>query len=375
MKPSDPLAHLEAALSQLEAAGLLRTPPRPLKSDARAPSFCTNDYLGLARELPVVAASGAGASRLIAGEHAEHALLEKAVAQWVGLPAALVFASGYAANLGTVAALAGPGDRVISDALNHASLIDGIRLSGADVVIVPHLDTVAVANELARPIVGRSWVVTESYFSMDADGPDLSRLRAICDVAGAALMVDEAHALGMLGPDGRGLCAESGVRPDVLVGTFGKSFGAGGAFVAGSETLIRWLWNRARSFVFSTGLSPAIAATATANLTRAHQDPSLRQRTLANADRLRAGLQASGVTPLGTGHVVPWVLGPAEQAFRVARAIQDRGFHVVAVRPPTVPQGTSRIRMAVTALHTFEQIDDLLSAIQEVLACEVRSSS
>jgi 8-amino-7-oxononanoate synthase len=374
VKHSDPLAHLQAALGELEAAGLLRTPPRPMARDG-APSFCTNDYLGLASEPAAVEVGGAGASRLIAGEHDQHAALEREVSEWLGLQSALLFSSGYAANLGALSALARPGDRIVSDALNHASIIDGARLSGAEVVVVAHTSTEAVAEVLARPCQGRTWVVTESYFSMDADGPDLARLRSLCDSSGAALFVDEAHALGVFGPDGRGLCAAVGVRPDVLVGTFGKSFGASAAFVAGSDTLRSWLWNRARSFVFSTGISPVVAATARANLARSQQDPSRRERVLANATRLRDGLSRLGIVAKGHGPIVPWVVGAPDEAMLLAKTIQARGHHVVAVRPPTVPVGTSRLRLAVTARHTPEQIDALLDAIREALACLPHSSS
>ncbi len=180
----------------------------------------------------------------------------------MGLPSSLVFSSGYAANVGLMSSLPRPGDLVVSDALNHASIIDGIRLSKCRVAVVPHLDVGAVETALRDRGAGRAFVVTESYFSMDADSPDLGALRALCDRHGAALVVDEAHAVGVLGPGGAGLCAEQGVVPDALVGTFGKAFGAAGAFVAGCEALTRWLWNSARSFVISTGMSPVVAAAA-----------------------------------------------------------------------------------------------------------------
>ncbi len=360
-----PLAHLRAALDDLQARNLLRTPPAPLP--AGAASFCTNDYLGLASTQAGLAASGAGASRLIAGEREVHARLERTVAGWLGLPAALLFSSGYAANVGTLGALARTGDLIVSDALNHASLIDGARLSGAHIVVTKHTDLNEVRGALARRGDRRAWVVTESYFSMDADGPDLRALREICDASDAALFVDEAHALGVFGPDGSGLCAEAGVQADVLVGTFGKAFGVSGAFVAGSETLRSWLWNRARSFVFSTGVSPVLALAALTNFERARREPQLRSRVLENAKRLRAGLRELGLAPLGEGPIVPWLVGAPEEAERVAVAIRARGHHVVAVRPPTVPHGTSRLRLVVTASHTHDQIDSLLEAVAAVL--------
>jgi 8-amino-7-oxononanoate synthase len=360
------LAFLEEALDRARREDLLRE--RGPAGDPPAVSFCSNDYLGLAQTPAPGAASGAGASRLVGGDRAVHAELEAAAAQLVGHPSALVFTSGYAANLGALSALAGPGDLVVSDALNHASIIDGARLSRARVEVVPHLDVGAVARALDGRRERRAFVVTESYFSMDADSPDLPALRALCDRAGAALVVDEAHALGVLGPDGRGLCAEAGVAADVLVGTFGKAFGAGGAFVAGCEAVTRWLWNRARSFVFSTGLSPAVAVAALAGLRRATDDRQRRHQVLGASVQLRQGLAALGLHVLGTGHIVPWVLGDAAAAMRTAAALRDRGLDVRAIRPPSVPPGTARLRLTVTAAHRSADIEHALRLIGEVAA-------
>jgi 8-amino-7-oxononanoate synthase len=203
---------------------------------------------------------------------------------------------------------------------------------------------------------------------MDADSPDLADLRRICDAHGAALVVDEAHALGVLGPDGRGLCARAGVRPDALVGTFGKAFGAAGAFVAGCPTLAAWLWNRARPFVFSTGLSPAVAAAALAGIHAAKEEPGRRERVLAAAARLRVSLQRCGVRPLGEGPIIPWVVGDAARALRIAHALADRGIDARAIRPPSVPAGSARIRFTVTAAHSDGDIDRAARAIAEILA-------
>jgi 8-amino-7-oxononanoate synthase len=346
---------------------------RPRKPPARASiSFCSNDYLGLAARSAAHAAAGAGASRLVSGERAEHVELEREVAAWLGLPAALAFTSGYAANVGMISALARPGDLIVSDCLNHASIIDGARLSRAEIAVVPHLDTRAVADALGRRGDRRAWVVTESYFSMDADAPDLRALRALCDDAGAALIVDEAHALGVLGPDGRGLCAEAGVRPDVLVGTFGKAFGAAGAFVAGSESLALWLWNRARSFVFSTGMSPVVARAALDGIRAARAEPARRARALAAAVKMRGGLRELGVDAWGFGHIVPWVVGSPERACTIAEQLRTAGVDVAAIRPPSVPTGTARLRLTVTADHAPDDIARALQAIGEVLSCSPR---
>jgi 8-amino-7-oxononanoate synthase len=362
-----PLAFLEAELAALDAAGLRRRAPPPLDEPAR--SFCSNDYLGLAGRVPAAAgaSSGAGASRLIAGERAAHRTMEEAFARWLGVEACLAFSSGYAANVGTLAALAGPDDLIVSDALNHASLIDGARLSRARVIVTQHNDVDAVARALSTRKEKRAWVVVESYYSMDADGPDLRGLRRLCTASGAALYVDEAHALGVLGPDGRGRSAAADVLPDVLVGTMGKAFGSQGAFVAGPRVLRDWLWNRARSFVFSTGIAPVCAIAARDALDEIIRRPELRAHVTAMAERLRRGLASLDLPILGFGHVVPVVLGSTDNAMRLSAALADEGVVIPAIRPPTVADGTARLRLTVTARHDAEAIDALLRAFARAL--------
>ena len=373
---SDPLAHLVTMLAQLESEGLRRRPAAAVEPGEL--SFCSNDYLGLASRPAPPAPSGSGASRLIAGEREEHRRLERAFATWLGVEDTLAFSSGYAANVGALAALAGAGDLIVSDALNHASLIDGARLSRARVVVAPHGDTDAIARALDERTEARAWVVVESYFSMDADGPDLAALRALCDARGAALYVDEAHALGVLGPGGRGRCAEAEVTPDVLVGTLGKAFGGQGAFVAGRAVLRDWLWNRARSFVFSTGLAPVSAAAAVRSLQEVIERPELGLRVRDLSARLRVGLLSAGAAAatltatgfdvvdrprlLGFGHVVPIVVGSPARALELASRLRERGVQVQAIRPPTVPTGTARIRLTVTAEHGPADIDRAVEA-------------
>jgi 8-amino-7-oxononanoate synthase len=365
-EPPPALAFLSAALADLERTSRLRVRPEPLPPEVL--SFSSNDYLGLASRPAPPAASGAGASRLVTGELDVHRALEAGVCTWLGVPAALTFSSGYAANVGALAALAGPDDVIISDSLNHASIIDGARLSRARTVVVAHRDLGAFERALRPPRPARAWVVTESYFGMDADVAPLAELRRLCDAWGAALYVDEAHALGVLGPDGRGLCAEAGVAADVLVGTFGKAFGASGAFVAGCPELVLWLWNRARSFVFSTGMSPSVAVTALRGLREAATHPELRTATLRGAQRFRAGLRELGVEPLGQGHVIPWVLGRSERAVHVAAVLRQQGLHVLAIRPPSVPDETARIRFTVTARHSDEDIRGALEILRAVVS-------
>jgi 8-amino-7-oxononanoate synthase len=359
------LSFLDRAIVDAERASLLRTRPQARTGDEV--SFCSNDYLALGMRPPPRRPAGAGASRLVAGERIDHVELEREAAALVGLPASLVFTSGYAANVGLLSALAGPEDLIVSDAFNHASIVDGARLARARIVVVPHIDLGAVERALTETRRRRAFVVTESYFSMDADSPDLREMRGLCDAHDAALLVDESHALGVLGPEGRGLCAACGVEPDALVGTFGKAFGAGGAFVAGCPNLITWLWNRARSFVFSTGLSPAVAAAATAGIQAAKAEPRRRERVLAAARQLREGLHSLDIRPLGYGPIVPWILGEPAAAVHAASELRAEGIDVRAIRPPTVPVGTARLRFAVSAAHRGGDIERVVGAVSRIL--------
>ncbi|MGA7123592.1 MAG: aminotransferase class I/II-fold pyridoxal phosphate-dependent enzyme [Polyangiaceae bacterium] len=367
MKQSTPpgLTFLDGALSDAKRQDLLRERPPPRTHDP-AVSFCSNDYLALAGRRAPSAASGAAASRLVSGDDPIHASLEEAAAELVGQAASLVFTSGYAANVGLLSALAGPGDLIVSDSLNHASIIDGARLSRAKIAVVPHLELDSVARALRERMHCRAFVVTESYFSMDADSPNLPALRSLCNEHGAALVVDEAHALGVLGSEGRGLCAEAGVRADAVVGTFGKAFGAGGAFVAGCPALVAWLWNRARSFVFSTGLSPVVAAAALEGMHRARQEPWRREQVIEMAGRLRSELGALDAEIRGFGHILPWVVGDAGDAMDLARRLRERGADVRAIRPPSVPPGTARLRLTVTAGHREADVQRIVDAVKAV---------
>lgn len=360
------LRYLEAGLRELEADGLLRSPNL---LDAECLVLSSNDYLGYARR-PIEGlrqAAGSGSSRLVAGNHECHVKAERVLADWVGLESALLFSSGYAANVGLLSALVGSEDVVISDVLNHASIVDGCRLSRARVVVVPHLDASAVEHSL-RGASGarRRWVVTESYFSMDADTPDLRALRRLCDDHDAGLIVDEAHALGVFGARGAGFCAQTGIAPDALVGTLGKAVGLQGAFVAGPEVLRQWLWNRARSFVFSTGLSPVLAAAATERVPEVQADNAARSRLLAVAARLRGAIEEGGGRVLGLGPIIPWVVGSASKAVELSGALLQRRIAVPAIRPPTVPPGSSRLRVSASASLTDAEVDQASRAIREV---------
>ncbi len=328
--------------------------PESWRLDAR-----TNHYQGLggaavSRETLATlshSGAGAGASRLIYGTKPEHLRAEHALSTWLQTEASLLFSSGYAANVGTLQALAGPDDLIVSDALNHASIIDGCRLSRATVRVVPHLDLAAAERALSAGAHRQRFLVTESYFSMDGDSPDLGALRRICDRNDAALIVDEAHALGVFGPAGRGLCAAANVVPDVLVGTLGKALGLHGAFVAGSALLRTWLWNRARSFVFSTAPSPLLVALVPERVGTAAAADAPRQRLAAHAQQLRDRLRSAGlnVPEHSHGPIVPVLVGDPARALAARDALAQRGVRAQAIRPPTVPPGTARLRLTVRA--------------------------
>lgn len=361
MTPSyRPLPFLETELETLRARGQLRVP----RTDDSLLGFASNDYLGIGRSTP--GTWGATGSRLISGNHASLRGLEAELGRWLGYPAVLVFTSGYAANVGTLSALLGPDDVVFSDALNHASLIDGIRLARTKVVVFPHNDLEALASHLGEAAgARRRWVVTESYFSMDADGPDLGALRALCDRTQTLLYLDEAHALGVMGPAGRGLAAAADVTPDVFAGTLGKSLGGQGAFVAGAPELYDYLWNRARSFVFSTGLSPAVAAAVLARVPVVEAAHEARAVLQGRGEDFRVQLRAGGLAPLGHGPIVPLVFGSEAAALEIGARLAARGFHVQPIRPPTVAAGTSRVRVTLSSHETDAQVDALAAALVE----------
>jgi 8-amino-7-oxononanoate synthase len=365
-------------LNALQEQGLLRDPEdasaREQLERAAAErgdsviDACSNDYLNLARGLDVsreTARAGAGAARLVQGSWPEHRDLEHELAEWVGVEDALLFASGYAANLGTISALGGTDHAVLSDELNHASIIDGCRLSRARIAVIPHLDLAALETALAQSAAATArWVVSESYFSMDGDGPDLGALRALCDRHRAFLVVDEAHALGVFGPNGSGRCAELGVKPDVLMGTLGKAVGTQGAFAAGSEHLRTFLWNRARSFVFSTGTSPALAATTLTHVKRTRGADSARATLRERAQQLRELFIEAGVSlvPNSFGPIVSAIAGRSDAALAVAHRLRASGILAQAIRPPTVAPGQARVRFTVTAAMTTADVDRIAAA-------------
>ena len=314
---------------------------------------------------------GTGAARLISGTAREHLALEADLADWLKTESALLFSSAYAANVGTISALALPGDVIFSDALNHASVIDGCRLSRAKVVVVPHRDLAALQRELsaAAPTPGAArWVVSESYFGMDGTSPDFRALRALCDRWDAALVIDEAHSVGTFGPEGRGLCLAAGVNADVLTGGFGKAFGLQGGFVSCSTVVRAWLWNRARSFVYSTATSPWLAARTRDALRRIRASDGLRATLHRHSCRLEQRLTAAGVElPLGRhGPVFPILFGSESRTIEAARRLRALGILAHPIRPPTVPAGSARLRVTLRADLSDLEIERLADALIQV---------
>jgi 8-amino-7-oxononanoate synthase len=362
-------------LAELEGLGRLRR--LRLVSGPQGPTvlldgkpvllLCSNNYLGLAdhprvREAAAEAAmrwgAGAGASRLISGTMTVHRRLEERLASFDHSEACLLFGSGYLANLGVIGALAGPGDAVFSDELNHASIIDGCRVSRAEVIVYRHLDVEHLEWSMRHhrhDRVARRLIVTDSVFSMDGD---LAPLEAIVEIArahGARVAVDEAHATGTVGPDGRGAIAEAGLEGeiDVKIGTLGKALGSYGAYVCAEEEMISYLINTSRPFIFSTAPSPPAAAAALAALELLIERPHRVERVRANARALRRALAAEGFpVPDGEVPIVPLVLGDERTAVEMCQAAVEGGVFAQAIRPPTVPEGTSRLRLAAMASHT-----------------------
>jgi 8-amino-7-oxononanoate synthase len=348
-------------------------------------NFCSNDYLGLAADPRLAAAAkraldhsgtGSGAAALVSGYNREHARLEEELADFLERPRVLLFSTGWAANLGVLRALLKRDDVLVADELNHASLIDGGRLAGAHYVRVAHADLGGFGRALreARAADRQALLVTDGVFSMDGDLADLPALSGLCEAREASLMIDDAHGFGVLGAQGRGsfefLSHPAAPLPPPLVhvATLGKSLGAAGAFVAGSETLIEYLIQRARSWVFSTAPPPAIAAAAREGLRILRAEPERRAALHANIRRFRAGAAALrlDLSPSETP-IQPLVLGEEARALALSRFLYERGYWVAAIRPPTVPHGTSRLRITLSAAHRPEQIDGLLAALAEGL--------
>ncbi len=337
-------------------------------------NLSSNNYLGLANHPALKAAArealdrygcGSGASRLISGNMTPHEELERRIARFKGTEAALVFNSGYQANVGIIATLVEKDDVVLSDRLNHASIIDGCRLSRAAVSVYRHCDMDHLESVLKdAPARARKLIVTESIFSMDGDVAPLREMVELAERYDAMVMVDEAHATGVQGPNGAGVVAELGLGDRVLVqmGTLGKALGAFGAYAAGSAELKELLINRARSFIFTTSLPPVVLAMAGAALDLVEAEPARQCALQRNTGQLRDGLQGLGYTVAGSTQIIPVLVGEEQPCMQLAARLLESGLYVQGIRPPTVPAGTSRLRVTTMATHTVEQMEQALDA-------------
>lgn len=384
-----PLDWITGELQSLEQQGLVRRrrevtplPDARCRIDGRELiNFASNDYLNLAHDPRVMAAArkaldeagaGATASALVCGRTPWHRALEERLARFERQPAAVLFPTGYAANVGTICALAGSGDSIFSDRLNHASLIDGCRLSHARVNVYEHNDLTGLEDGLKKcPAAGRRLIVTDSVFSMDGDLAPLPELCILAERYGAAPLVDEAHGTGVFGEGGRGVAELQGIeaRVSVRVGTLSKAVGALGGFVAGPQSLIDWLWNRARTQIYSTALPPGVCAGAAAAIDIIENEPSRRLSLLQLAAGFRKQLAEAGIetTAGAIGPIVPIILHEAGRAVEVALRLEREGFLVGAIRPPTVPEGTSRLRITLSNGHKPADLETLVVALKTAL--------
>ncbi len=345
-------------------------------------NFSGNNTLGLATHPALARAAenslqkygmGSGASRLISGNMTPHEELEKELAVFTHRERALYFPSGYQANIGVIPALAGKGDVILSDELNHASLIDGIRLSGAERRIYPHNNVSKLEQELeAAPDDSRVLVVTESLFSMEGDrAPLVEILKLKGRVREFLLYLDEAHAMAAIGPLGAGIAAESGAghEVDLVLGTLGKGFGVGGAFIASEPDLIELVINRARSFIYTTAPPPHLAAAASAALKLVLEGDSLRERLRQNSDALRERIERNiGQAPSGCDHIIPVLVPGVDKVMAACAGMLDEGIFCQGIRPPTVPHGRCRLRFSVSAAHTAEHLEAAAEALKKVLS-------
>ncbi|TDV06970.1 8-amino-7-oxononanoate synthase [Paraburkholderia caballeronis] len=385
---------LEEGLRDIDARGLRRrrrTIDTPCDAHMRVDGrdtigFASNDYLGLASHPRLVAAlaegaqrygAGSGGSHLLGGHSRAHAQLEDDLAEFAGgfvdAPRALYFSTGYMANLAVLTALAGRGTTLFSDALNHASLIDGARLSRADIQVYPHADVDALSAMLDASDSAVKLIVSDTVFSMDGDVAPLARLVELAERHGAWLVVDDAHGFGVLGPEGRGALAQAALRSPnlVLVGTLGKAAGVSGAFVAAHATVVEWLVQRARPYIFTTASSPAVAhaVSASVKLIEGDEGDARRAHLQTLIGRTRTMLKETCWLPVDSHTAVqPLVIGANDATLAIAAALERDGLWVPAIRPPTVPEGTSRLRISLSAAHSHADLDRLHAALQRASA-------
>jgi 8-amino-7-oxononanoate synthase len=388
----DPLTWIDEELDHLAQAGLLRNLPPGIGTAGATVkvggksviNFASNDYLGLAADPRLAQAAtdafqtagvGRGASPLVSGRSTIHEQLERRLAEFLDTEASLLFPTSFAANTGIIPALVGEGDAIYGDAKNHASIIDGCRLSKADRHVYPHVDMAALEAMLEQgKHYRRKLIVTDTLFSMDGDLAPLTKIAELAETHHAMFMVDEAHAIGVFGATGRGVVEHFAAenpsllqRVHVQVGSFGKAFGSAGGFVAGSHSLIRWLANRARTYVFSTAHPAAISAAGLVAIDIVDREPERRAGLLQRAAELRTRLAEQGWnTGRSVSQIVPVILGSANETMRVSQALRERGIWAPGIRPPSVPEGESLLRLGFTAAHTPEMVDRLLTELRRL---------
>jgi 8-amino-7-oxononanoate synthase len=389
MPRPDLLQRLAAQRAEREAAQLLRRLRTVDHADGlwlesggrRLLSFCSNDYLGLAQHPQLIAAFkrtvdaegvGSTSAHLICGHRRDHAALEEALAAWTGRDRALLFSTGYMANLGVLQTLLARGDLCLQDKLNHACLLDGAQLSGAELKRYPHADVAAAARQFASRGAAAALLATDGVFSMDGDVAPLRELADLCTREQATLMVDDAHGLGVLGADGAGSLSAAGLGQDdvpVLMATLGKALGCAGAFVAGSASLIDGLTQLARPYIYTTAMPPAVAAAARVAVQLAQSETWRREKLAATIARFRRGAAELGLPLLPSSSAIqPLMLGDADTAVAAAHHLEQHGLLVGAIRPPTVPAGKARLRITLSAAHDDAHVDRLLAALETLPA-------
>ncbi|OAT24724.1 8-amino-7-oxononanoate synthase [Buttiauxella ferragutiae ATCC 51602] len=346
-----------------------------VQNQTRYLNFSSNDYLGMSHHAQVIQAwqqgaetygVGSGGSGHVTGYHETHQQFEQQLADWLGFPRALLFISGFAANQALIAALTEKSDRIIADKLSHASLLEAAMNSPAQLRRFTHNDVPSLQALLAHPHEGQQLVVTEGVFSMDGDAAPLAEIAQISRNAGALLMVDDAHGIGVMGEEGRGSCDQQQIKPDLLVVTFGKAFGAGGAAVLCSESLADYLLQFARHLIYSTAMPPAQACALSAALNVIRHDESRRAQLRANIAHFRSGAAQLPLKLMASQTAIqPLIVGENQAAVNLASTMRERGFWMTAIRPPTVPPGTARLRVTLTASHTADDIDKLLEALYD----------
>lgn len=382
------LQDLESRLAELDSLALRRRRriqqgpcgPESQLAGARLLSFASNDYLGLANAPELIETAregalrwgvGAGASHLVSGHTEIHELMEAKIAAFVGMPAAIGFSTGYLANIAVMPALLERGDAIFADKLNHASLLDGALLTRAELKRYAHLDLDMLASQLAASSARRKLIVTDSVFSMDGDIAPLAALLALAEAHDAWLLVDDAHGFGVLGPQGRGSLAEAGLQSEriILMGTLGKAAGVAGAFIAGHATLIRWLMQSSRPYIFTTAAPPLLAATIVRALELIETGDARRVHLQSLIARLQQGLAGSQLAAQSSRTAIqPILVGNNALALEISRQLEIRGLQVPAIRPPTVPKGTARLRVSLSAAHSSLDVDRLVKALREIEA-------